>query len=435
MLGFRIRHALGRRLCVIPLLGILAGAGLSVVTVAIDRHLHSLVTQPLVGSPSDASTILATIATSVVTLTSIVLTITLVAVQLAMGQFSPRIVRALLDDRGSQVAVALFGATFTFAIFSLRAIGTGPGGDPTPGVTVLTAFVLVAASSAALVVFVHHAAQQLRIGGLIDLVGDELRTQLDERHGSPERRAGDGSVIMSTAAGNLIHIDEGGLVELARRADCTLELVPMMGDFLMRGSPLVRIHGDASRLDARAIRSRVALDNERTHKGDPAYGFRKLVDVAQRALGTSSNDATSAVQVVNRLHDCLRQMADRPLPSGEHRDSTGTVRLTVRTLTWDGWVRLAFDEIRLAGVAYPQVTRRMCAAIEDLKTVAPDDRHAPLDRQLRLLAAGVRRALDDEDDIRAALVPDAQGLGSGADVADGRSSLRAPAAVAARRIG
>jgi uncharacterized membrane protein len=208
-----------------------------------------------------------------------------------------------------------------------------------------------------------------------------------------------------------------------------------MGDFLMRGSPLVRIHGDASRLDARAIRSRVALDNERTHKGDPAYGFRKLVDVAQRALGTSSNDATSAVQVVNRLHDCLRQMADRPLPSGEHRDSTGTVRLTVRTLTWDGWVRLAFDEIRLAGVAYPQVTRRMCAAIEDLKTVAPDDRHAPLDRQLRLLAAGVRRALDDEDDIRAALVPDAQGLGFGADVADGRSSLRAPAAVAARRIG
>jgi uncharacterized membrane protein len=435
MLGFRIRHALGRRLWVIPLLGILAGAGLSVVTVAIDGRLHSLVTQPLVGSPSDASTILATIATSVVTLTSIVLTITLVAVQLAMGQFSPRIVRALLDDRGSQVAVALFGATFTFAIFSLRAIGTGPGGDPTPGVTVLTAFVLVAASSAALVVFVHHAAQQLRIGGLIDLVGDELRAQLDERHGSPQRQGDDGSIVMSTAAGNLIHVDEDGLVELARRADCTLELVPMMGDFLMRGSPLVRIHGEAGRLDAGAIRSRVALDNGRTHKGDPAYGFRKLVDVAQRALGTSSNDATSAVQVVNRLHDCLRQIADQPLGSGEHRDSTGTVRLTVRTLTWDGWVRLAFDEIRLAGVPYPQVTRRMCAAIEDLKAVAPDHRHPPLDRQLRLLAAGVRRALDDEDDIRAALVPDAQGLGSGADVAGGGPSLRAPSAVAARRIG
>jgi uncharacterized membrane protein len=178
----------------------------------------------------------------------------------------------------------------------------------------------------------------------------------------------------------------------------------------------------------------VALDNERTHHGDPAYGFRKLVDFAQRALGTSSNDATSAVQVVNRLHDCLRQIAGRPLPSGVHRDATGAVRLTVRTLTWEGYVRLAFDEIRLAGVAYPQVTRRMCAAIEDLKTVAPDHRQAPLDRQLRLLSAGVRRALEDEDDIRAALVPDAQGLGSGADVADGGSPVDAPPAIAARRI-
>jgi uncharacterized membrane protein len=434
MLGFRIRHALSRRLWVIPLLGILAGAGLSAVTVAVDRHVHALVTQRLVGSASDASTILSTIATSVVTLTSIVLTITLVAVQLAMGQFSPRIVRALLDDRVSQVAVALFGATFTFAIFSLRAIGTGPGGDTTPGVTVLTAFVLAVASAAALVGFVHHAAQQLRIGGLIDLVGDELRTQLDDGHPPSERDAGGGSVVMSTAAGNLIHVDESGLVELARRADCVLELVPMMGDFLMRGSPLFRIHGDASRVDARAIRSRVALDNERTHKDDPAYGFRKLVDVAQRALGTSSNDATSAVQVLNRLHDCLRQIAARPLPSGVHRDQTNAVRLTMRSLTWDGYVRLAFDEIRLAGVAYPQVTRRMCAAIEDLKTVAPDHRHAPLDRQLRLLTAGVRRALQDEEDIRAALVPDAQGLGSGADVVYGGSPAE-PSAVAARRIG
>jgi uncharacterized membrane protein len=209
----------------------------------------------------------------------------------------------------------------------------------------------------------------------------------------------------------------------------------MMGDFLTRGAPLVRVQGDGARLDRERVRRLIALDNERTHSDDPAYGFRKLVDVAQRALGTSSNDATSAVQVVNRLHDCLRQMADRPLPSGVHRDQTGAVRLTVRTLTWDGYVRLAFDEIRLAGVAYPQVTRRMCAALEDLKTVVPDHRKAPLDRQLRLLAAGVRRSLEDDEDVRAALVPDAQGLGSGADVADVGSSRDAPSTIAARRIG
>jgi uncharacterized membrane protein len=337
-------------------------------------------------------------------------------------------VRALLDDRRNQLAVALFGATFTFAIFSLRAVGTGQAGDPTPGVTVLAAFALVAASAVALVVFVHHAAEQLRVGVLIDLVGDELQTQIAGRFPPAETRPTDPTVVEATGAGNLIHVDRRRLVELAQHADCALELVPMMGEFVMQGTPLVRIHGDGAGLDTEAIRSGLTLDNERTHNDDPAYGFRKLVDVAQRALGTSSNDATTAVQVMNRLHACLRQIVDRPLRTGVHRDDAGVVRLTERTLGWDGYVRLAFDEIRLAGAAYPQVTRRMFAAIEDLKALAPADRRPALDRQLRLLTAGVRRALDDDDDVRAALVPDAQGLGSGPDVVDG-STVEAMQAV------
>ena len=123
MRRFRIVHALTRRLWIIPSLGVVSGVLLSLITVAIDRRSENgLLSHTIVGNASDAQTILTTIAMSVVTLTSIVLTVTLVAVQLAMGQFSPRIVRALLDDRGDQLAVAIFAATFTFALFSLRAI-------------------------------------------------------------------------------------------------------------------------------------------------------------------------------------------------------------------------------------------------------------------------------------------------------------------------
>jgi uncharacterized membrane protein len=227
----------------------------------------------------------------------------------------------------------------------------------------------------------------------------------------------DASVVLSRRAGNVIHCDRNGLVAEARRAGCTLELVPMMGDFVTRGAPLVRVQGDGARLDRERVRRLIALDDERTHHDDPAYGFRKLVDVAQRALGTASNDATTAVQVVNRLHDCLRQIADRPFPNGHVRDEDDELRLIERVLDWDGYVRLAFDEIRLAAGGYPQVTRRLEAALGDLKTVAPAERQPALDRQLHLLARAVARALEDEDDRRAALVADAQGIGSGADVA------------------
>jgi uncharacterized membrane protein len=85
-------------------------------------------------------------------------------------------------------------------------------------------------------------------------------------------------------------------------------------------------------------------------------------------------------------------------------------------LDWPGFVRLSFDEIRLAGAGSPQVTRRQRAALEDLLSVAPPDRTEPLQRQLALVDAGIRREFSDDDDIAAMSRPDARGIGSGRDV-------------------
>jgi len=223
----------------IPALGLVSGFALSGITVAIDRHVQRpLLPHAIVGNDADAQAILQTIATSVVTLTSIVLTVTLVTVQLAMGQFSPRIVRALLDDRGDQIAIAIFAATFTFAIFSLRGVGTGVAGT-VPGVTVITAFALSAASGVALFVYVQHTSRQLRVGGLLELVGNDLRRELDHRiPGLP--RTEDPAVVTADVSGNVVGVDHDGLVAEARRVGCTLQLVPVMGDFVPHGAPLLR---------------------------------------------------------------------------------------------------------------------------------------------------------------------------------------------------
>jgi uncharacterized membrane protein len=161
----------------------------------------------------------------------------------------------------------------------------------------------------------------------------------------------------------------------------------------------------------------VILDRERSHHFEPAFGLRKLVDVGARSIYSSPfQDPTTCVQSINAIHDILRQLAPREFPSGRHHDAHGQVRLVERVMNWDGYVRLGFDEIRLAGAGSPQVARRLRAALEDLMTVAPPERRPALDRQLELLDDGVRRAFDDDADIDAALIPDMQGIGSGPDV-------------------
>lgn len=418
----RLRQYLDSNLWVVPLLCVLGGIVLALVTTAIDRSFdHGLIPQSLTGNPNAAQTILNMIATSMVTLISVVLTLTLVLVQLAMGQFSPRIVRALLNDRRTQLAIGLFGATFAYAMLVLRRID--PQGGVLPGLSVLVAYVLMLSSIGVLILYLHHTGQKLRVAGLIDLVGDDLREQLDDLYpaetaeAASSRQEDERVIVVKGEPGVVVMVDYEGLVAAARSAGCVLEMVPMMGDFVPVGAPLFRVlEGEPEGLDREEVVRCVTMGRERTHEGDPAFGFRKLVDIAERSISQPFDDPTTAVQAIHRLHDCLRLLAPRPFPSGRRYDEEGELRLVTRTLGWDGYVRLAFDELRLVGAAQPQVARRLKAALEDLKTVTPLERQPALDRQLDLLKELVGQQFDDEQDISASLIADQQGIGSGQDL-------------------
>jgi uncharacterized membrane protein len=410
-------QAAASTLWLIPLACLLAGVALSFATGAIDRAGgFDLLPRSLTGSPTGATQILTTIAQSTVQLSALVLSLTLVVIQLAMGQFSPRIVRALLNDRRSQWAIGVFLATIAFSLFSVRRVGEG---GEVPGLTMLVAYLLALASFAALLLYIHHVGQSLRVSGLIDLVGDNLRAELDNRYGERIDRAGGSAVdaIPVPEPGVVSEVDLERLVDLAAAADCRLELVPMMGDYVPSGAPLIRVEGDGGRLDRAAAAQAVVLGAERSHTRDPAYGFRKLVDIAERSIASPFEDPTTAVQAIDRLHDCLRELSGRRLTSGEWRDSAGVVRVRARQITWEGYVRLAFTELTLAGAGSPQVARRLFAALDDLIATAPENRRPPLERQRELLEEEVGNAYDDPREVAAAQIPDIQGIGSGADVA------------------
>jgi uncharacterized membrane protein len=408
-------------LWLVPVLCVLAGAALSFGTIAVDRYFdYEALPTGLVGGPDAAAAVLSTVAASMVSLTALVLTITMVVVQLAMGQFSPRIVQRLLRDKPSQLAIGLFVATFVHAILALREVTiNGDGTGNVPGVAVVTAFVLVLASIAVLVVYVQHIGQALRVSALIELVGDETRLVLDRRYPDKgpalEPQLDSLPVIRARESGVIAGIGYEQLVEEGRRADCLLELVPALGEFVPAGDALFRVHGEPTALDEDRLHDALILSLEPTLDEDVAYGVRLLVDIAERSLADSPfQDPTTAVQAIDRLHDILRQLARRPFPDGRHVDQAEQVRLTVRTMSWEAYVHLAFDEIRLAGAGSPQVTRRLKAALTDLRSIAPPERVGIIDLQLDLLSTTTEASLSDERDVAFALHQDREGIGAAA---------------------
>jgi uncharacterized membrane protein len=411
---FRLGHLARTRLWLLPLTCVLAGIALAVALLSVDRPIFGTA---VTGSAESVQTILTVASTALVTLTSVVLSLTLVAVQLAMGQFSPRIVRAILHDRRSQLAVGLFIGTFAYSMTVLREVNGQSAGGTLPGLAIVVNYALILSAIVVLVLYVHHTAQSIRVGGLIGRVADATRDEVDRLYPAAPEPEDDPSVVAAPDYGVVTELPRHVLVAIAEQNDCVLELVPAMGDFVPRGGPLFRVQGSLPEPHRSAAALSVILDRERSHDFEPAFGLRKLVDVAARSIYSSPfQDPTTTVQAINAIHDILRRLAPREFPSGRHRDAHGNVRLVQRVMRWEGYVRLAFDELRLAGAGSPQVARRLRAALEDLSTVASPGRRPPLDRQLKLLDEAVRRAYDDDADVEAALVPDMQGIGSGPDV-------------------
>jgi len=404
----------------IPLLYAILGLVINAVTTFLDRaNDHALVSIDLIGGPEAALAILGTVAASMVSLLATVLAITMVVVQLAMAQFSPRIVQTFLQDRPSQNAIGLFVATFVQAMLSMREVQVG---DPpvVPGISVLVTFLLVIVDIVVLVIYIHHIGRALRVSALIELVGENTRTLLDDVY--PDTLSideeEDPHLVKAASSGVLSLIGYEHLVDLATEADATIALIPALGQFVPAGAPLARLKGaTVDDIDLRGLRGALQLTLERTLEQDVAFGLRMLVDMGLKAISDSPlADPTTTVQVIDRVHDVMRQLSRRTLPDGVRYDDRGVARLLVPSMDWQAYVRLAFEELRLAGSGSPQVARRLRSSLEDLLSFAPADRRAPLEEQLALLHASTERAAADPRDLRLARHPDPLGLGVAAGV-------------------
>ena len=384
-----LRHGITTSLWFIPVLCLLAGVVLAVITIAVDRATDgSFLSTSLTGDPNAAIAILSTSAASMVSLTALVLTITGVVVQLAMGQFSPRSVRPFLQDRPSQWAIGVFVGAFAHSMLALREVHSFTEQGYVPSLTISVSFLLILASVVVLVAYVHHIGNSLKVDSIIRAVGDETRGVIERLYPDPLPAVGavDGNVLESDRAGFIVDVDVDRLVRLASDADGHLELLHAIGTFVVTNEPLFLVDGDLDRDEA--LRG-VVLGPERTMDRDGAFGIQTLVDVALRSLTDSFSDPTTASQAIDRIHDCLRLLAQRRFDDGRHADERGVDRLEIPMLDWADYVALALDPLLLAADGVPQVLDRIEGVLVDLGSVAPRERQAPLDLRLER----VRRAL------------------------------------------
>lgn len=370
-------------------------------------------------TPDGARAVLGTLVGSMLTFIVFVLSATLIVVQLASGQLTPRVIALVLAKPGVKVALGTLTFTYTYTLAALGRVE-----DRVPDLHVGVAVFLNLLCIVVFFLFVQRLSVGLRPASLTLLVADRGREAIEEVYPAaydpahPEGSAAGGLpptptavVEVAAGAGVVMAFSAAHLARVARDAGAVVELVPQVGDSVARGDPLFRVFGGSRPVSECALRGCVAVGTERTLRQDPRFAFRILVDIANKALSPAINDPTTAVLVLDQIDHLLLCLGKRRLDEGVGRDADGKVRVVYGTPDWPDYVTLAATEIRQYGEGSLQVMRRLRAMLEHLMAALPESRRPPLQQELALLNNAVLRKFPDEEDRRRAGVADHQGVG------------------------
>lgn len=383
------------------------GVGLPNLDVLLDDNLSPAVRDFLFGGGAGAArSVLSAISGSLITVTSLTFSLTVVTLQLASSQFSPRLLRTFSRDPYVHWTLALFLGTFTYSLVVLRTVRDGNTSDPgfVPQISVTFAVLLTVASVFGLVLFLAHLARQIRVETMLHDVHedavetvrrvlekppDDLSTLPVAPTPPPLTRP-----VVAAKSGFLIRVDEQDLFDAACAAGAVVVIEGSPGGSVVSGTPMGRtwpLDGaplppqDQQRLDDQ-VAAAIHTGPERTAAQDIAYGLRQLTDVAVKALSPGINDPTTAVYALGHISALLCETLDYQLGPKLLDDEQGRVRVVLERPELANLLDSAIAETRRYGKDAPDVLARISRLLREVGWRTKDDQQQQAVRdQLRRL--------------------------------------------------
>ncbi|MDV7999886.1 DUF2254 domain-containing protein [Rhodococcus sp. IEGM 1408] len=417
--GLRLRAARYRfqeSLFLLPALVMLGGVLLAFAATSIDNHLGHDADVPLtLAMTSNAATwLVSTVAGAMITTVGVVFSLTVVSLQLASNQFSPRVMRSFIRDRLSQGVIGLLVGTFFYCVLILPSL-SGDGTAPAPRVSLTVAVVLTLVTVVGIIIHLDHLARGLQVGNLARAIATEgqdviaalgrVPAGLREVDPASIPAAESATAVLARRSGWVSQVDLGRLLG-AVPPGTTMRLETRVGAYIHEGEALATVWPPLA--EAEGIAGAVEIAEMRTMLQDADFAVRQLVDIGLRALSSAINDPTTAVEIILRLGSLLRTVLTAPLPPHALRDDAGRVLIQPWSLDHEEFVAHAFDQLRQSSLDQPEVVAALLRVVRMLishvRGEGCAERAPALERQMRLILESVQDHPDHHPEDRARLL-------------------------------
>lgn len=403
----------------LPALGVMVALVSAVILTEIDRAVDDLpdsfASVVFGGDAAAARSVLESVAGSVITVTALTFSLTVVTLQLASSQFSPRLLRMFTRDRVVQGTLSLFLGTFVFTLTILRVVRSASDTAPdfVPRISVTTTYLLTVASVLALVLFLAHLAREIRVETMMRAVRGEAIDNADrvltgsETAGSHLPLPAGATSLLAPTSGFVGQVATVEILRLATELDAVVVIDAGPGSSVVRDVPAgmawtfatqVAPSDDERERLQRALSAAVSVTDERTGVDDTAFGLRQLSDVAAKALSPGVNDPTTATHALSHCSVVLCHLVTLPLGDQLIRDDSNNLRVVVRRPTFPDLLGLALDQPRRYGIDEPQVVERLFCLLREVAWIArTSDHRDAVHHELARLRAAVTEAHPDAE--------------------------------------
>jgi uncharacterized membrane protein len=369
------------------------------------------------GGANGAREVLSSVAGSVISVAATAFSITIVALQLAASNYSPRVLRNFMQDRGNQVVLGTFIATFVYSLLVLRTVrGDGDDYDSfVPQLSVTVGLLLGLASIGVLIYFIHHAATIIQVSHIIMDASNDLHGAIDRlfpeklgrslpkphEHAIPANFDWDAYPVKANNSGYVQAIDNEELMKIACDRQLLLQIKSRPGRFVVKGSDLVMVFpGDkVNRKLSDRINDAFMFGRQRTEQQDVEFPVNQLVDIALRAISPGINDPTTAIECIDQLSAGLSHLAQREIPSAYRYDDDNNLRVIAEPFMFAGLTDAAFNQIRQYGKSDVGVVIRLLEAIATIARYTQNEKdRAALRRHAEMIRHDSHQAVSQELD-------------------------------------
>jgi uncharacterized membrane protein len=372
------------------------------------------------GDAGGASGVLSAIASSSITVAGVIFSANFVALQLASSLYSPRVIWTLTRRHWLQVVLGTFLASFIYSLMVLRSVRSASEQEPefVPVLAVSVAILLALASVGVLIFYVHRGAKMVQPASVIEIAAAESFNLLDAPPVSSGLARADvvppvpsaqeaGAVVTADRSGYVQRLDGRPMSALFGGPEITIRLDRLVGSFVLHGEALATVF-PGSACDAAveaAIRSAYVLGQDRTPEQDVEYGFRRVADIALKALSPAINDPTTAMTCIDSLGLLLRRLAERPIAPfvvlpGQASASVGNIRVIWDAHFFERCVDVAFAQVRHYGASDAVVMAYLLDSLRRLAALVPANLRGALIEEAHRARACALDAITLPDDRR-----------------------------------